>query len=96
MDKVVKDELLKNIVEFYSEKWVNDSKAFKHNAYYAKKKNIPIESTACRYLNEQPLIFSDKRILNKRKLNELPYIITTLPLLLSSIFFYRSLSGEIC
>ena len=43
------------------------------------KKNIPIDSAAIRYISAQPIVFisenGEKRP-NKRKLNELPYIIS--------------------
>ena len=60
-----------NIVDFYIEKWKNVKKPFKHNEYYAKKKRIPIDSSAYRFTNEQPLVYisenGEKRC-NKRKL----------------------------
>ena len=58
---------------------MNQPKPFKHHEYLAAKKNIPIDSAALRYTNAQPIVFisenGEKRP-NKRKLNELPYLIS--------------------
>ena len=75
------DETIKNIIQFYTNKWKNTPKPFKHNEYFAKKKQLPLDSVAMRYINEQSTVFiannGEKRA-NKRKLHELPYLIAKL------------------
>ena len=76
-----KDENLKNAIDYFIETWKDKLKPFKHNPYYAKKKNIPLDSTAYRFINPQPIEFisekGEKRF-NKRKLSELPHLISEL------------------
>ena len=70
-----------NAFDFFIEIWKNIQKPFMHNKYYAKKKGIPLEGTAFRYTDEQPLVFvsqtGEKRY-NKRKLKILPHLISKL------------------
>ena len=69
------------VVEYFTEKWKNIKKPFKHNSYYAKKKGISINSSAFRFINNQPLVFiseNNEKRYNKRKITELPSLISKL------------------
>lgn len=70
-----------NAIDYFTEKWLDKNKPFKHNEYYANKKKIPIESEANRFISKQPIEFvseDNKLSYNKRKLNELPFLISRL------------------
>ena len=75
------EEKYQNAVDYFIGKWKNVKKPFKHNEYYAKKKQIPIESSAFRYIDDQRLVSiseTGEKHYNKRKLSELPQLISKL------------------
>lgn len=71
-----------NIIDYFVEKWRSQPKPFKHNKHIVKKNNLNDEnSREIRLTSVQKTIFTDSsgnKVYNKRKINELPGLITKL------------------
>lgn len=88
----VRDEVVKNVIEFYNETWRDKAKPIKFNDYVeTKKKNNMFRElvagsggTDCRNTSVQPTVFVDKNTgsvkFNQRKIKELPHFLGTLTL----------------